>query len=115
MDALIVTINGEAKNAQVSNGVPGIYVLGPNSINGKSHWLQELGSNAIWYKKGSGWRIGPQDNIGSILSFDDVATPQQVSTWYYYNGQEYVQSDDIMVESGLCIHHSIHKYTFNGI
>ena len=113
-DALTVTINGEVENTQLS-GIPGTYVLGPNSINGKSHWLQESDSNAIWYNQGNGWGgwfIGSQENIinniALIISFGGVVSPQEVSTWYYYNGSSYIISDDILVDSGTCIHHTKH-------
>ena len=105
---MTVTIKGEAKDAQFS-GIPGIYVLGPNSINGKLHWLKESDSNinAIWYNKGngwSGWGIGSQDDIvgsfASILSFDGVASPQEVSTWHYYDGSSYNILDGILVQPG---------------
>ena len=105
---MTVTINGEVENSQLS-GIPGTYDLGPNFINGKSHWLQESNSNAIWYNGWGGWFIGSQDdiinNIALIISFDGVASPQEVSTWYYYDGSSYIISDDILVESGTCIHH----------
>ena len=108
---MTVTINGEVENTQLS-GIPGIYVLGPNSINGKSHWLQESDSNAIWYNQWGGWFIGSQENIinniALIISFDGVVSPQEVSTWYYYNGSSYIISDDILVDSGTCIHHTKH-------
>ena len=111
MDALTVTIKGEAKELKVSSGVPGIYVLGPNSINGKSHWLQKSSSNAIWYHKGiefSAWCIGSQDDIvsglpPSIISFEDVASPQDITTWMYSDGEDHILSHDILVAPGTYI------------
>ena len=107
MDALTVTIKGKTKDAQVSNGVPGIYVLGPNSINGKSHWLQESGSNAIWHGI-IGWGIGSKDAMvssrwASIISFEYVASPQLATTWKYFDGSKFTQLEDVLVEPGTYI------------
>jgi hypothetical protein len=88
----------------------GIYVLGPNPINDKSHWLQNSGSEAIWYYEEFGyWAIGSQENLGSytanFVSFD-VSSPQEATTWEYFDGKDFVVSDDIMVdtfvEAGTC-------------
>ena len=109
MDALTVKIKGEAKvytkELKISSGVPGIYVLGLNSINGKLHWLQESGSNAIWYGK-YGWNIGSQDEIGSdfgsiaTLYPWDKASPQLATTWFYHDGSKISQLEDVLVEPG---------------
>ena len=98
---LIVTAKGEAKDTQSSRA--GIYVLGPNPVNGKPHWLQNSSSNAIWYDNENGdWNIGPPKNLGSdeaeIYSPDDVAGPQVAATWKYYN-KKWITSDDILVET----------------
>ena len=103
---LTVTIEGEAKEFKVSSKLLGIYVLGPTSINGKSHWRQESGSNAIWYGE-QGWVIGPQDAShyisSSFISFDDVASPQLATTWTYFDGSEIIQLKDVLVEPGTFI------------
>ena len=103
MDALTVKIKGEAKELKISSGVPGIYVLGLNSINGKLHWLQESGSNAIWYGK-CGWNIGSQDEIGSdfgaIATPERVGSPQLATTWFYHDGSKISQLEDVLVEPG---------------
>ena len=115
MDSLTVTIKGEAKDALVSNEVPGIYILGPNSINGKSYWHQESDSNVntIWYDKEDGWsgwcigKIGSQyeivDSFTTIVSFDRVASsPQEVSRWKYLNSTRvsYDILDGLLVQPG---------------
>ena len=117
---MIVTITGEANNAKF-RGIPGIYLLAPNSINGRSHWLQESGSNAIWnfiYYKGEGvtysaWGIGSQDDIGKtntdLTSVDDAAGPQKPSYWRNWNGKDFIKIYDILVQSGTCIHHTNHN------
>ena len=110
---MIVTLKGQAKDAQYS--VAGIYVLGPNPINDKSHWLQNSGSEAIWYIKETGtWTIGSQEYLGSfapnILSLENVSSPQEAKTWHYFDGKKFIVSDDIMVdtfvEAGTCIIYS---------
>ena len=98
---LIVTLKGEAKVAQSS--MAGIYVLGPDLVNGKSHWLQDPGSNSIWYydKKGT-WNIGTQNSLGSekasIYSNNDVAGPQVAKTWHYID-DKWITSDGILVDT----------------
>ena len=106
---LVVTAKGEAKNTQFSRA--GIYLLGPNPVNGKPHWLQNSSSsNAIWYDDKNGdWNIGPIKNLGTdkakIYSPDDVAGPQVATTWKYRN-KKWITSDDILVdtfvEPGTC-------------
>ena len=99
---LIVTLKGEAKVAQSS--MAGIYVLGPDLVNRRLHWLQDPGSNSIWYDdKNENWMIGPKKNlrssIGSIHSKNDVAGPQLATTWKYYDGEGWITSDDILVDT----------------
>ena len=99
---LIVTLKGEVKDAQPN--MAGTYVLEPKPENGKSHWLQYDGSNAIWYDSKYGdWNIGHQDNLGSakasIYSVEDVAGPQVATTWQYLNGKQFIPSDDIFVDT----------------
>ena len=98
---LIVTLKGQAKDAQSS--VAGIYVLEPKPINGKSHWLQNSGSYAIWYRKldVEFWAIGSLGERALILSADKVSSPQEVTTWQYFDGNNYFTSDDILVEPGI--------------
>ena len=98
---LIVTLKGEAKVAQSS--MAGIYVLGPDLVNRRLHWLQDPGSNSIWYddKKGT-WNIATQNDLGSdyayIYSDNDVAGPQVATTWHYYDNK-WITSDDILVDT----------------
>ena len=99
---LIVTLKGEAKDIQSNR--PGIYILGPNVVNGKSHWLQDTGANAIWHdKEVETWKIGYKDDLGSSLagiqSTDDLGGPQDVKTWKYYTGVKWITSDDILVDT----------------
>ena len=99
---LTVELKGEAKDAQSSRA--GTYVLGPNTVNGKSHWLQVSGKNAIWYEtEFRNWAIGLQDNIGSkkayIYTPEDVTGPQEAKEWKYYNDAKWFKSDDILVDT----------------
>ena len=96
---MIVTLNGQAKYAQSIRA--GIYVLAPNLVNDKPHWLQDQGSNAIWHRKRYvGWRIGNLgSSLGGLYSTDDEPGPQEASTWNYYNyDKKWITSDDILVD-----------------
>ena len=105
---MVVKLKGKAKDAHSSR--TGIYILGPNLVNGKSHWLQNPGTNAIWYFKDH-WNIGDHRNLGSdktwIFSPEDVAGPQEATTWKYYN-DKWITSKDIFVEV-LCKKNRIRK------
>ena len=101
---MTVELKGEAKDAQSTRA--GLYILGSTTVNGKSHWLQDSGTNAIWYDKPKGyWKIGTQDNIGNssaviaIHNTEDVAGPQEAKVWKYANGGKWVTSEeDILVD-----------------
>ena len=99
---MIVTAKGEAKD--VLSSLVGIYVLQPNPVNGKSHWLQDIGTHSIWYNREVKiWAIGPHVNLGSstasMISYDDVTGPEEATNWQYYN-KKWITSDDIYVEAG---------------
>ena len=96
---MIVTLKGKA--SQNSSRSAGLYILGPNLINGKSHWLQSSGSNAIWYNKEIEiWAIGSQDYLGSftadILSTEKVSSPQEATNWEFFDGEKFI---DILVDT----------------
>ena len=96
-------LKGEAKALHSSKA--GLYILGSNEVDGKSHWLQDSGTNAIWYdKKNGNWDIGDQENIGSniagIHTSQDVAGPQEATTWKYHSGgDKWIISDDISIDT----------------
>ena len=99
---MTVELKREAKDAQSNRA--GIYVLGPNKVNGKSHWLQDSGPNAFWYEKETGnWAIGLQDDIGSkkacIYTPEDVTGPQKAKEWKYRGNGKWLKSDDILVDA----------------
>ena len=95
---MVVKLIGGAKDAQSS--MAGTYILGPDKVNQRSHWLQDPGTNAIWYYKGN-WNIADHQYLGSnqawISSPEDVAGPQEATTWKYYN-RKWIRSKDIFVE-----------------
>ena len=105
---LIVTLKGELKVAFSS--VAGIYIRGPKAEY--ENWLQDPGTNAIWYDRGGNWNFGSQDDLGSsggrgktwFTSTHDlgVAGPQLATKWEYIDGQVdggKIESDDISVDS----------------
>ena len=98
-------MKGEAKIAQ--NTRAGIYIIGVKAVNGKSHWLQYPGTNAIWFDKEKGnWNVGPKDDLGGtragIATTDKVASPQEATTWQYSSNGKWIKSDDISVfEPGI--------------
>ena len=101
---LTVELKGEAKDARPKEA--GIYSLGLNTVDGKLHWLKDSGKRAIWYNKHTGsWNIGSQDGIGkrlapvSIYTFEDVAAPQEATTWHYTSGGKWIMSEDILVDT----------------
>jgi hypothetical protein len=97
----------------------GLYILGPNKVNGKSHWLQDSGTNnsmyswlfsttnAIWCDEFGFWNIGAQDKIGlssmknhSGMHYSSrVAGPQEAKNWTFFNqASQLITSDDILVQ-----------------
>ena len=109
---LTVELKGEAKDAQSKKA--GIYSLGPNTVDGKLHWLQDSGTSAIWYNKHTGyWNIGSQDvigkekaSVGIYTAANVAASPQEATTWHYTSGGKWITSEDILVdtfEPGTCL------------
>ena len=87
---LVVKLSGGAKDAQSSK--EGIYTLSLDTVNGKSYWMQEGGTSAIWFdKKYGNWKIGSKDNLGTSASGlyssrkRNVKKPQDETIWNYYN------------------------------
>ena len=107
---MIVTLEGELKIALPS--LAGIYVRQSNGEHNFSHWLQDPGTNAIWYdRKLGGWNFGSQEYLGSTKTYiyteDDVPGPQIATNWNYDDGRQ-IESDDILVDAiGRYIHNKI--------
>ena len=83
----------------------GVYNLSPNLVNGKSNWLQESGSCALWYDKDNEkWKIGLISGIGGYTcrmttnSNQDQDLPHRVVPWNYMKNYEWIGSKDIIVE-----------------
>ena len=80
---LTVTLDGGAKLAHSNR--EGHYIL-----NGKQYWIQDQGSNAIWFDKNSKkWRIGDVKHNGtstsSLYSTNLALVPENVTAWKYWN------------------------------
>ena len=85
---LIVRLDGDAKLAHGSK--EGHYTLASTAVNGKQYWIQDQGSNAIWYdKKFKKWRIGDKQYNGtstsSLHSTDDALISEKATSWNYWN------------------------------
>ena len=80
----------------------GIYVLNSSSVNGKPHWLQENGSDAIWYDKNGHWNIGYESSLGqsrakAISTKSQSNLPHELTPWEYYVNSTWTVSDGIRV------------------
>ena len=91
-EKLVVQLRGRAETCQSSKA--GTYLLQSTDVNGKKHWVAENGNCAIWYlaesqSESARWRIGNKGDLGKDLSglksLDDTATPQEVTTWKYFD------------------------------
>ena len=96
-------MSGGAKDAQSRR--EGIYKLSLDLVNGKSHWMHEGGSHALWFEKTIGnWIIGTKDNIGStIRGLESNVTeeePQDATIWKYYKDKKWIESNDTKVFAG---------------
>ena len=97
---ITISLKGGAKDAQES--CAGTYILGPNQVRGKPHWLQEGGSNALWYKEwhGTKWNVGPEEvngNIGVLYSPDDSVSPTKATNWEYWSsGKKFIAANELI-------------------
>ena len=85
---MTVTLEGGAKSAHSNR--QGLYTLSSILVNGKQYWIQDQGSNAIWYdKKFKKWRIGDKQYNGtstsSLHSTDDTLISEKATSWNYWN------------------------------
>ena len=103
---ITVDLKDAANNAQWSR--KGIYILGPNKVNGKHYWIQEGGwlwggSNALWYVPSGFWNIGSKVNLGEslagICSPDSSAGPLEAKTWNYTSGGKWIDGSDMITLS----------------
>ena len=105
----------EAKDAPGSRSGEGIYIRGPNEVNGKYYWIQEGGSNALWYVASkNSWLIGNKEQLGKyagfIYSSDGSAGPLEANTWKYYNGDKWIDGSNIItISSNEGLNHFYYK------
>ena len=110
----MVALQGELSNKyQVCNG---IYNLSSSLLNGKPFWLQEFGSQAIWFDNTyKNWKIGNISYLGmangaKLLTHRGTAAnalPNEISPWKYFENGTWVASNDVIVidtasEKGNC-------------
>ena len=97
---ITVTLLGAAKKAQFSR--EGIYILQPDDVNGKKHWIKQGGSNALWYGKKGYWNIGPLWNCGSdtagLISNVSIG-PLEATTWKYVTYDQCIGDDHVWIEA----------------
>ena len=101
---LIVSLNGDAKEAQ--SVIEGRYLLHEDNNLWDKYWIQDNGSNAIWYS-GASWIIGNLDDRGrgtqfaAMYSLVNERNPRVVSNWLYKasNGK-WTVSDNVLVGLG---------------
>ena len=93
-------MKGAANDVHSSRG--GIYILGSNQVNGKVHWIQEGGLNALWYDN-KNWKIGLIKNIGSgicgIYSKDNSVWPHENTSWKYMKDGKWIETTDLIILS----------------
>ena len=98
-------MSGGAKDVQSSR--EGTYKLSLDIVNGKSYWMQEEGTNAIWFDKTFfNWKIGTKTGLGgttsALYSNGNVDEPQDATIWNYYilANKTWSESNDIEVYAG---------------
>ena len=87
---LNVKLSGKIKDYM--GFLEGIYLLQPNQINGKCHWIIDNGTLAIWYDKNDGkeaWNIGDIEDLGSqtiaMYSCGNSDKLLEETTWQYFD------------------------------
>ena len=114
---LVIKLSGDAKDAQSSK--EGIYTLSLDTVNGKSYWIQEEGTSAIWFdKKYGNWKIGSKDNLGTsasgLYSNGNVNKPQDATIWNYYitDNKTWIKANENEVYAGSTVNFRF-KEVFN--
>ena len=90
---IIVTMKAVANDAQQLREREGIYIVGPNQINGKAYWRQNQGPYAIWHFNDY-WIIGLKEVLGKNVidgtrSVNDSIGPHKAFNWKYFNTSKY--------------------------
>ena len=88
---LTLRLDGGAKTAHSDR--EGIYILQPDAVNNKEHWLQlediNATEHAIWYDPiFQNWKIAPKDALeGSnsliVSNVNNSTAPLEATTWKY--------------------------------
>ena len=98
---LTIKLNGTLK--KLMNFIEGIYILGPNKVNGKVYWIQENGCAALW--NDGNWNIGNTENLGSskvyMYSPDESVVPTETISWIYYDTDDkLIETTDVLILPG---------------
>ena len=116
---LIVTLDGDAKLAQSDS--EGLYTLASSPVNGKEYWIQDQGSNAIWYdnEDPKNWVLGPKKNLGSgifnLYSTNDTTGPEEARTWNYNRNGEWKPTSNIFGSSSMYKESSISTVSISAV
>ena len=89
----------------------GIYILQPDTVNDREHWLQleNLGEkqHALWYDPfHQNWKIAPKDFLGSsnsliVSNVNNSTGPLEAATWNYSSsGIWYETTEKIILSAG---------------
>ena len=97
-------MSGGAKDAQSRR--EGIYKRSLDIFNGKSYWIQEEGTSALWFDKtNKNWKIGTKEakrSSSGLYSNVYVDQPQEATIWnYWISGNEtWIESNETEVYAG---------------
>ena len=92
--------------------IEGNYILASTKVNGKPHWLQEGGADAIWFDPvNNNWKLGSQSILGNafgakILTMKDSAEerlPNEITPWLYLVKGTWTYSNDIVVKGEIVL------------
>ena len=104
---LTLRLEGAAKTA-VGYSREGIYILQPDAVNDKEHWLQLGGSGALWYDQiFQNWKIGPKDDLGNSSSWimsnvNNSTGPLEATTWKYNSSGVWIEAtEEIILAAGI--------------
>ena len=101
---LFVTLKNEVKDKWSTS--EGIYNLAATLENGKSHWLQEGGTDAIWYNDiNKRWMLGGTLDGTKAKMFTrkgaaETRDPQEATWMYKAKNSSWIPTNDIQVSEG---------------
>ena len=102
-------MDGGAKTAHSDR--EGIYILQPDAVNDKEHWLQledlNATEHAIWYDPiFHYWKIAPKDALGTsnswiVSNVNNSIGPLEATTWKYSSNGIWKEGvEDIILSAG---------------